>query len=675
MMLRTGAAGTTVVFRGMRRRRQTLLPTASAYGCSDVQQQQQQRIIRIPTASTCSLSAFPVVDSHRMHRQNGAAAAAIATSHASLIRRRSVFRSNTNNLYSFYSISPVRVSQSVRWQSTSGDGKNPNDAAAPTKATEKEEAQAITEHAAEQQPRTTQTAKEAESEASSSSLLGGEESATRQPPTRSTASIASDAVAAATATQHQLEQRLKRVVDDLNLGDLVSVTLIAVFTAVLLMAPYAVRHMKQQAETFGYDDRLQTDDPVDEFAKLARREWGMLDEVDPESKAATADDGNNRNVVEFLLKDVFKSTALQHAAQEFVVQILQSDRFKEAVSRLVKELWSDLVTDPETVAQVVKLLEIAIQNSAVKNAVVELVLQIVGQEPELREALLGMIDSLAQDDAVREAVVSLLTDAAHATLNDPDLLDHSMEFATDVVGDDIVQQTAGEALRKSVGHAVKPATTVFLTSLGVGLLIFSVVAVGYSRSSEQEAALFESAARSLHSNATSGILRLVTWPLRALQTAVCRACTALWVIVVPSRPTFVINWRAPLHRTSEAVYQTLRYAAGQTLALPWLAVTTAARWISATGAILLRQAGDRMQTSRRATMFRARSVGSSFVTTAGAMASSVWSLSVAWSMQIGKSSLAGLSSAGTCAVDFLMRLVVSLQSMWRRTTGNFPDVE
>jgi hypothetical protein len=144
-------------------------------------------------------------------------------------------------------------------------------------------------------------------------------------------------------------------------------------------------------------------------------------------------------------------------------------------------------------------------------------LHVFVHEPAVREALIKTIETLGTDARVNQAVITLLTESTHATLNDPEILDHSMEFATDVVGDDIVQRTAGEALRKSVGHAVKPATTVVLSSLGVGLLLFSVLAVGYSRSSEQEAALFESAARSLQSNAAYGIMRIVTGPLRQVE--------------------------------------------------------------------------------------------------------------------------------------------------------------
>jgi hypothetical protein len=123
------------------------------------------------------------------------------------------------------------------------------------------------------------------------------------------------------------------------------------------------------------------------------------------------------------------------------------------------------VEDPETVKQVVKLLQIAIQDPAILKAAQKLVLDLV-EEPDVKQALIDMIQKLGNDSQVQVATQTLLTESAHNALNDPEITDHSMEFATDVLGDDIVQRTAGEALRNTVGHAVRPASTIFLTATG-----------------------------------------------------------------------------------------------------------------------------------------------------------------------------------------------------------------
>jgi hypothetical protein len=464
-----------------------------------------------------------------------------------------------------------------------------------------------------------------------------------EPETSHTSSASSRLASVAAATTQQLEKQVKRVLgnNDLNHSDLVSVVLIALFTVILMASPFAAQHMKQQAARHGgYDDRLQTDDPVDEFARLARREWQLFSNADDDR-----DDGNaaeNANVVELLLKDVFKSTALQHAAQDFVVQVMQSDRFKEAAIRLVKELWSDLVTDPETIAQVVKLLVIVIQNPAVKQAVIELVLEIATRDPVIRAALLDLIQNITMEESVREAVVRLITTAAHTTLDDPDLLDHSMEFATDVVGDDVVQQTAGEALRKSVGHAVKPATTVLLTALGVGFLIFGIVAVGYSRSSEQEAMLVESAARSLHSNAVTGIVRIATWPLRTLQTFLC----TLWVRLVSS-DNETVAWSTILHQVSASSNRAFRYTVTQLWSFALLIATTTSSWLHN-----VVPSGEK--------------VISSALSRAGNFAGTLRSSSISWTTHMARIAAAGFFRLGSTAWSVLVAMVTSIRNQWKK---------
>jgi hypothetical protein len=481
------------------------------------------------------------------------------------------------------------------------------------------------------------------------------------------------------ATQ-ELELRIKRVVGDLTIGDQISVALIAVFTTILLLAPYAVRHMKQQADTYGYDDRLQTDDPVDEFAKLARREWGLGPDtvhVDNDSSLEkSVNNGQNQKFIELLLKDVLQSDTVQRAAQEFVVIIIQSERFKDTISRFVKELWSDLVTDSETVAQVIKLLEVAIQSEPIKNAVIELVLQIAIRETEFRSAMIAMIEGLGQDDAVRNAVVQLLIDAAHTTLSDSDILDHSMEFATDVVGDDIVQQTAGEALRKSVEHAVRPATTVLLTACGVGFLIFSVIALGYSRSSESEAVIFESAARSLQSNAATGLLRIASWPFRFIQSGALRTTSFLWeclLSIVPTLPDVPKLW----HETTTAGYSMISSLASDMVALLWRGLKASVFWFSSNSLTILQNLvtslGHRVVSagSSLGSMI-ASTFSSAFLSLErGAVfgAERAWHFTLCGTQKLGSLFVTAIVGAGSYVQAGVGHLIAAVQSYWQRITS------
>lgn len=201
--------------------------------------------------------------------------------------------------------------------------------------------------------------------------------------------------------------------------------------------------------------------------------------------------------------------------QETLLNIIESEQIKAALSGVLKELWTGLVEDPETVHQVVHLLQRAIENQEVKIAAQQLVLDLIN-DLAVRTALVEVIQQLGAENDVQQATKDLLVNSAHRSLTDPEIREHSMEFATDVLGDDIVQQTAGDALRNTVGHAFRPAAAVTQTMLGAALIIFGLVALGYARSTDAEVMMLEKAASSLSQKTSFGILRIVTWPGRTL---------------------------------------------------------------------------------------------------------------------------------------------------------------
>lgn len=195
-------------------------------------------------------------------------------------------------------------------------------------------------------------------------------------------------------------------------------------------------------------------------------------------------DKNNKavkNTVD-VVSDVFQNDALQQAIASLIVRVVESQPFQNAIHKLVRDLWNDLVHDPETLQQIVMLLNNAIQNEQIKQSVKQLVLQLL-QDQQIYDELTALLIRLGEENEVRLATQTLLTESAHQALNDPEILDHSMEFATDVVGDDVVQRTSGEALRNTVSYAVRPSVSAFLGALGFGLLFLSYSAFRHARSS------------------------------------------------------------------------------------------------------------------------------------------------------------------------------------------------
>ena len=239
-----------------------------------------------------------------------------------------------------------------------------------------------------------------------------------------------------------------------------------------------------------YDDVFDVDDPVAETERTYRREF-LEDPKQTKKRERLYGGGEDEDMSDTtrsidntvdMAADVLKSEALQEAIASLITRVLESKQFQEACQTLLKNLWNDLINDPETTAQVIELLNNAIQHKQIQRSVRKLVLNLI-QDPEVYDELTRLLVRLGKDNEVcvvclclvvligyahshddsllfhqvLEATQNLLTESAHNALNDPEILDHSMEFATDVVGDDIVQRTSGEALRNTVTYAVRPS--------------------------------------------------------------------------------------------------------------------------------------------------------------------------------------------------------------------------
>jgi uncharacterized membrane-anchored protein YjiN (DUF445 family) len=138
-------------------------------------------------------------------------------------------------------------------------------------------------------------------------------------------------------------------------------------------------------------EELDTDDPVVDLARVLRRDYlEMEGELE------------DKGVVDSVLADVLSSKALQEQAIKFVVTIIQSPQVKAACQQLLQDLWNDLVKDPETTAQVIFVLNMAIQNEDIRLAVKKLVLDIVEDE-EVLEELVRLLQKLGQDQEVSNA--------------------------------------------------------------------------------------------------------------------------------------------------------------------------------------------------------------------------------------------------------------------------------
>jgi len=168
---------------------------------------------------------------------------------------------------------------------------------------------------------------------------------------------------------------------------------------------------------------------------------------------------------------------------------------------------------------VIALLNTAIQDEKIKESFKELILGLLKDEDVYRE-LTGLVVKLGEEKQVLDATRELLTESAHRALNDPEILDHSMEFATDVVGDNVLQRTSGEALRNTVTYAVKPSLSTFLSIFGITLLFFSASALGNARISARQGREMDAAlsvvAKSISNQVMTSVSKILSLPKRAV---------------------------------------------------------------------------------------------------------------------------------------------------------------
>ncbi len=240
----------------------------------------------------------------------------------------------------------------------------------------------------------------------------------------------------------------------------------------------AMREASRDDDDYAFS--IPVDDPVEHSVRILMESTGSNEQRQHEKSAPNITrrkSGNNdattiispEEDAKRILNDLLGSDNVKTTASRVASNVIQSPPFQNAVKALVRNVWNDLINDPETSTQLTSLVQSVLQNERIYAAVKELVMQLLNDE-EVYDELTKLVVQLGEERDVLSATQKLLTVSAHATLNDPDVLDHSMEFATEVVGDDVVQRTGGEALRNTVGYAVQPTGGAMLAGLGTVVL-------------------------------------------------------------------------------------------------------------------------------------------------------------------------------------------------------------
>jgi len=289
---------------------------------------------------------------------------------------------------------------------------------------------------------------------------------------------------------------------------------LAVGGAVLVgtAAYFGLPFMKVSRST--YDD-----DALEELEEHLAHVWrDIVKEEHLEDGALASGQANLTEKVSKFIKNVLSTQEVADTLADLLARVLESKRFQDAAQKLVMALWGDLVADPETLAGIIKLLQKAIENEQIQASVQKLVLALI-QDKKVYEELTKLLVSLGSEQRVLDATQDLLTESAHNALNDKEILSHSMEFATKLVGDEGIQRSTGEAIRNTVTYAVKPGLSAFLYAMGVGLIMIGVMALVNSRASEKEMEIVDRAMTTVGGNMHSAAKEGFSFPFLLIQNA------------------------------------------------------------------------------------------------------------------------------------------------------------
>ena len=247
-----------------------------------------------------------------------------------------------------------------------------------------------------------------------------------------------------------------------------------------IVGPFIWSSMKSSKHTED-DYNIPLDDPVEHSVKILLESTSSQTGEVQSSSDSSSSSNNNVTIIspeedaKRLLNELLASDNIRTRAANTASSVIQSEPFQNACKVLVRNIWNDLINDKETYNQLVTLLNTVLQNDKTYAAVKDLVLQLVNDE-EVYKELTKLVVKLGEEQEVLDATQQLLTESSHRTMNDPNVLDHSMEFATEVMGDDVLQRTGGTALWNTVGYAVQPSNQAVLMGIGstivAGVLYF-----------------------------------------------------------------------------------------------------------------------------------------------------------------------------------------------------------
>lgn len=95
-------------------------------------------------------------------------------------------------------------------------------------------------------------------------------------------------------------------------------------------------------------------------------------------------------------------------------------------------------------------------------------------DPEILKMVTDLLSKVASHPSVSTATKDLMMESTSTVLQDEEIVARSKEFVADVMGDDMLQREGGDALFKSVAHALKPGV-IRVAGVAIVAISFAVI--------------------------------------------------------------------------------------------------------------------------------------------------------------------------------------------------------
>ncbi|CAM9089963.1 unnamed protein product [Chrysoparadoxa australica] len=158
--------------------------------------------------------------------------------------------------------------------------------------------------------------------------------------------------------------------------------------------------------------------------------------------------------------------------------VLQHPDTLAEVNKLAVKVVQHLSKNPEVV-QDLTALTLAVLQEEETHAAFGTLLVDLSQNEEVYNAMVEMSAKVVRDPRVTTQFGITVTESSHAVLSDENILLHSKDFVSEVLEDEAVQQTGGDAIWQTVQRGLRSK---LLKATGFGLLAASAVIIGRSTS-------------------------------------------------------------------------------------------------------------------------------------------------------------------------------------------------